>query len=149
MYYPTPWWATKWCAKDQLPWRCFTDALYKTAEDTGCTPRQVAGTPAGCVDKAWTDLNAWFTNFTFVEEKTIPDEFLDTETGSTHWVTGGLHPWNSPGAAPVFGDGCGVNGGNPFPTGCLGEGMQICTEISIIVTSHERIRNNFTQINKS
>ena len=22
-------------------------------------------------------------------------------------------PWSSPGSAPIFGDGCGVNGGNP------------------------------------
>ena len=32
----------------------------------------------------------------------------------------GLHPWNSPGAAPTYGDGCGLNGGNP--EGCEGEG---------------------------
>ena len=32
----------------------------------------------------------------------------------------GLHPWNSPGAAPTYGDGCGLNGGNP--DGCEGEG---------------------------
>ena len=27
-------------------------------------------------------------------------------------------PWSSPGSAPIFGDGCGVNGGNP--NGCIG-----------------------------
>ena len=148
MYYPTPWWIMKECHPDRLPWTCFNGQDGLDLGDTGCTPRP-APSPAGCVDKPWNSWYSWFTNFTFVEEKTIPDEFLDTETGSTHWVTGGLHPWNSPGAAPVFGDGCGVNGGNPFPTGCLGEGMQICTEISIIVTSHERIRTNFTQISRS
>merc|ERR1711878_27449 len=31
----------------------------------------------------------------------------------------GKHPWNSPGAAPIFGNGCGANGGNP--NGCIGE----------------------------
>ena len=133
MYYPTPWWATKWCDPNELPWKCFGDELWKTGEDTGCTPRP-APSPAGCVKKQWVGLTSYFTNFTFVEEKTVPDEFIDKEVRSTHWVTGGLHPWNSPGAAPTFGNGCGVSGGNPFPKGCLGEGMQICTEISIIVT---------------
>ena len=28
------------------------------------------------------------------------------------------NPWSSPGSAPIFGDGCGVNGGNP--DGCIG-----------------------------
>ena len=27
------------------------------------------------------------------------------------------HPWSSPGTAPVFGNGCGAAGGNPY--GCL------------------------------
>ena len=125
-------------------WR-LSDTLWKTGEDTGCTPRP-APSPPGCVEKQWAGLTSYFTNFTFVEERTVPDEFIDTRTGWTHWVTKGLHPWNSPGAAPTFGNGCGVSGGNP--RGCLGEGMQICTKISIIVTSHERIRNNFTQISK-
>jgi len=30
----------------------------------------------------------------------------------------GLHPWNAPGSSPVWGNGCGVNGGNPY--GCNG-----------------------------
>ena len=149
MYYPTPWWGTSECFPDEYPWTCLNgDALWKSVEDTGCTPRSEPLDHPGCLEKPRTGLDAWFTNFTFVEEKTIPDEFIDKEVGSTHWVTGGLHPWNSPGAAPTFGNGCGVSGGNPFPRGCLGEGMQICTKISIIVTSHERIRNNFTQISK-
>ena len=149
MYHPTPWWATKECFPDELPWKCVgNDNNNKDyGEDTGCTPRP-APSPPGCVDKQWAGLTSYFTNFTFVEERTVPDEFIDTRTGWTHWVTKGLHPWNSPGAAPTFGNGCGVSGGNPFPRGCLGEGMQICTKISIIVTSHERIRNNFTQISK-
>ena len=28
------------------------------------------------------------------------------------------NPWSSPGSAPIVGDGCGVNGGNP--DGCIG-----------------------------
>ena len=30
------------------------------------------------------------------------------------------HPWASPGSAHEFGEGCGVNGGNP--NGCVGQG---------------------------
>ena len=137
MYYPTPWWGTSECFPDEYPWTCLNgDALWKSVEDTGCTPRSEPLDHPGCLEKPRTGLDAWFTNFTFVEEKTIPDEFIDKEVGSTHWVTGGLHPWNSPGAAPTFGNGCGVSGGNPLPRGCLGEGMQICTKISIIGTTY-------------
>ena len=32
------------------------------------------------------------------------------------------HPWASPGSAPIHGEGCGANGGNP--NGCDGEGIQ-------------------------
>ena len=42
------------------------------------------------------------------------DPWLRRDSGA------GLHPWNSPGAAPTFGNGCGLNGGNP--DGCDGEG---------------------------
>ena len=147
MYYPPPWWATYPCTPDDGPWDCWDGWL--NLGDTGCTPRPTVPDHPGCVTQPWSGLDAFFTNFTFVEKKTISDEFIDKEVGSTHWVTGGLHPWNSPGAAPTFGNGCGVSGGNPLPKGCLGEGMQICTEISIIVTSHERIRTNFTQISRS
>ena len=136
MYYPTPWWARNRCSPDDMPWKCIRYFFGgEIGEDTGCTWRP-APSPPGCVYKQWESLTAYFTNFTFVEERTVPDEFIDTKTGWTHWVTKGLHPWNSPGAAPTFGNGCGVSGGNPLPRGCLGEGVQICTKISIIVTSH-------------
>ena len=148
MYFPPPWWATSPCTPDDGPWDCWGNGKLNLG-DTGCTPRPEVPDHPGCVTHPWSGQDDFFTNFTFVEKKTIPDEFIDKEVGSTHWVTGGLHPWNSPGAAPTFGNGCGVSGGNPLPKGCLGEGMQICTEISIIVTSHERVRNNFTQISRS
>ena len=32
------------------------------------------------------------------------------------------HPWTSPGSAPVFGEGCGANGGNPYGCQCQEEG---------------------------
>ena len=141
MYYPNPWWATKDCSPDQwnpypVPWKCGFGKL--DLGDTGCTAytgldeedfkmveeNTMDGCPPGCDKK--TGLENWFTNFTFVEERTIDDKFIDTCDSHdcySHWVTGQLHPWNSPGAAPTFGNGCGANGGNPFPQGCLGEGM--------------------------
>ena len=130
MYYPTPWWATKWCDPNELPWKCFGDELWKTGEDTGCTPRP-APSPPGCVKKQWEGLTSYFTNFTFVEKRTLDDKFIDKDTDwkTPEWrnkytgIPGGLHPWNSPGAAKTFGNGCGANGGNPFPQGCYGEGM--------------------------
>ena len=145
MYYPTPWVATKECSPNSLPWSCVTGRDFGY---TGCTAYtgladedfekvkennyyEHKDSPPGCSKKM--ELTSFFTNFTFVEKRTVPDEFIDTKTIWTHWVTGGLHPWNSPGAAPTFGNGCGVSGGNPFPKGCLGEGMQICTEISILI----------------
>ena len=144
MYYPNPWWATKHCSPDAwnppFPWDCGFGEL--DLGDTGCTAytgldehdfEQVEQNtwcppsydcPPGCDKK--TGLENWFTNFTFVEERTIDDKFIDSCDGHdcySHWVTEQLHPWNSPGAAKTFGNGCGANGGNPFPQGCYGEGM--------------------------
>ena len=89
MWYPNPWWAI-----------------------SECPPNYSA---EGC--KFVGNLVGWFTNYTVVEEQTIPDDMLQKVRRSTG---AGLHPWNSPGAAPVYGEGCGVRGGNP--DGCLGVG---------------------------
>merc|ERR1712112_132944 len=62
---------------------------------------------------------AWFTNFTSVPEVTLQEEMFDP--WQRRDSEAGLHPWNSPGAAPVFGNGCGLNGGNP--DGCDGEDL--------------------------
>ena len=83
MYYPTPWWATKECSPDSLPWKCGFGEL--GLGDTGCTPRP-APSPPGC--SKLTELVSWFTNFTFVEERTLPEEFIDTTADYSHWVTG-------------------------------------------------------------
>ena len=59
---------------------------------------------------------AFFTNYTFVGERTIEKEYIAPHvpyklSGSAwRW---NLNPWNSPGSAKTFGDGCGVGGGNP------------------------------------
>ena len=143
MYYPTPWVATKECSPNSLPWTCVTgrDLGY-----TGCTAYtgladedfekvkqnnyyEHKDSPPGCSKKM--ELTSFFTNFTFVEKRTLDDKFIDKDTDwkTPEWrnkytgIPGGLHPWNSPGAAKTFGNGCGANGGNPFPQGCYGEGM--------------------------
>ena len=60
-------------------------------------------------------------------EEDMFDEFLDPGLRITwdnnNWNgtwTKRLNPWNAPGSAPVRGNGCGVNGGNP--DGCTGGG---------------------------
>ena len=73
----------------------------------------------GCLIKGC--MTYVFTNYTFIPgEPTLPDEMYDEECGNCRPmedVKKKRHPWASPGSAPVFGEGCGVNGGNP--NGCL------------------------------
>ena len=56
----------------------------------------------------------WWTNHTFINSNpTLPSEFYDQENEKWRRYN---HPWASPGSAPVWGEGCGANGGNP--NGC-------------------------------
>ena len=59
---------------------------------------------------------AFFTNYTFVGERTIEKEYITPKlpynSPNSAWKWN-LHPWNSPGSAKTFGEGCGVGGGNP------------------------------------
>ena len=59
-----------------------------------------------------------FTNYTFIPgEATLePEDMYDENYVKKNKDK--MHPWSSPGSAPVFGDGCGANGGNP--NGCDG-----------------------------
>ena len=75
-------------------------------------------------------MNDFFLNFTVIPSKfggkpTISKDMFDewlpewrTKTWGFPPAGWGLHPWNAPGSAPVWGNGCGVNGGNP--KGCGG-----------------------------
>ena len=114
MYYPMPWHATSDCTPDMSPHDCkfAMKITYPPGEE--CTHNS---TTNGCSASA--AHTAWFTNFTSVPEVTLPEDMFDQWTDHTE-TEAGLHPWNSPGAAPTFGNGCGVNGGNP--DGCEGEG---------------------------
>ena len=109
MYYPSPWHATSECNPDTMyPKECKFELKDKSQKcehgSNGCNRG------AGWV--------SWFTNFTVVPEATIEEEMYAQAPRSSH---AGLHPWNSPGFAPTYGNGCGLNGGNP--DGCDGEGI--------------------------
>jgi len=105
MYNPTPWYATSDCSSP-YPGDCSFE-LRVPSNCTGNNCRSDIG------------KNAFFTNYTFVPgEATLPEKMYDDwfpEWKRKTWGVG-LHPWNAPGSAPVYGNGCGVNGGNPF--GC-------------------------------
>ena len=105
MYFPNPWWATSECTLDMRPDDC---EYGLELPSTGCTGECSNGI----------GLTSFFTNYTFVKEATLPEEFFDDSVRRE--TKGGLHPWNSPGSAPTFGNGCGVNGGNP--DGCEANG---------------------------
>ena len=105
MYFPNPWWATSECTLDMRPDDC---KFGLKIPSTGCK--------GSCSNSA--GLVSFFTNYTVVQEATLPEEFFDNSVRRE--TTAGLHPWNSPGSAPTFGNGCGANGGNP--NGCIGEG---------------------------
>jgi len=135
MYNPTPWQATSDCS-DPNPGKCHWDLkIY-----TDCT-----GNCHGDVkDKTLTIGEYTFsTNYTMVPEgmeatlepEDMFDEWLAKDRRGTWtgpWVTDPwghthgtfrLNPWNSPGSAPVKGNGCGVAGGNP--DGCNNGGDEV------------------------
>ena len=107
MYYPSPWHATSDCTPEMSPKACKFDLRVPS----NCTGR--------CSRTA--SKNAWFTNYTAIPgEATLPEDMYDQCAHRKPSSEAGLHPWNAPGTAPTFGNGCGVNGGNP--NGCNGEG---------------------------
>jgi len=64
----------------------------------------------------------WFTNFTFVPGTGLSMSEEMYSSGRT-WVRvegeKRYNPWAQPGTAPIYGEGCGLNGGNP--NGCQGD----------------------------
>ena len=61
----------------------------------------------------------WFTNYTKVITPTLPEEMYDQFHVNKNRK---FNPWGSPGSAPIYGEGCGVNGGNP--NGCQAGGLE-------------------------
>merc|ERR1712029_1065059 len=115
MYSPSPWWATSDCSPNEQK---FVECKFGLSvpkpelKEDRCFKDE---TTNGCSRSG--GRNAWFTNFTRVPVVTIDKEFIDGGLKGDD-VTG-YNPWTSPGAAPVYGNGCGLNGGNP--DGCDGE----------------------------
>ena len=116
MYLPSPWHATSDCNTTMPNGKCKFDLVVPETPDYKCSPT-ANGKWRGCSRNA--GLVHWFTNYTTVQEKTLKKYMYDKWSWKSSKA--GLHPWNSPGAAPVQGNGCGVNGGNQF--GCpIGDG---------------------------
>ena len=118
MYSPSPWWATSDCSPNEQK---YTECQFRLqvpqpeVEEDRCFKDE---TTNGCSRSG--GRNAWFTNFTRVPEVTLDEEFLGGKVKGDDVI--GYNPWTSPGAAPVYGNGCGLNGGNP--DGCDGEGEE-------------------------
>ena len=120
MYNPTPWQATSDCS-DPNPVKCQWGVKVETSCTGECHGDVVDG-------KLTIGETAFSSNYTMAPglEPTLPEEMFDdwlpewrrkTWEGQAKYA---LNPWNAPGSAEVFGNGCGVNGGNP--NGCTGGG---------------------------
>lgn len=56
----------------------------------------------------------WNTNYTFIPgEPTLPMEFCYGSESHCEEIMEEKNPWTAPGTAPILGEGCGANGGNP------------------------------------
>merc|ERR1712223_591909 len=88
------------------------DAVCDSSTDAPCSH--------SALKRGWT--TEWFTNFTFAPGvgPSMSEEMYDSGRisvkidGETRY-----NPWAQPGTAPVYGEGCGLNGGNP--NGCQGD----------------------------
>ena len=82
---------------------------------------------SNCAEKEGCKFD-YFTNHTFIPgEPTLPDEMYDANNeAQIEDAKASGHPWSSPGTAPVFGEGCGANGGNPFGCQCQEVGTNGC-----------------------
>jgi len=117
MYFPNPWWSQSECSENMSPADCEFHCYKEEEFASNCEPKGNMGCNRGCN----LGVMAFFTNYTFVGERTIEKEYIAPHvpyklSGSAwRW---NLNPWNSPGSAKTFGEGCGVGGGNPW--GCIG-----------------------------
>ena len=71
-----------------------------------------------------------FTNNTYIPGKAT----LEPEDMYDKWSKGKKlkGPFSAPGSAPIFGEGCGVNGGNP--NGCIGMRKFLFLKLLILST---------------
>ena len=84
---------------------------------------------ANLVTELLTHSVPFLAGFTFLLNKLPlkPDDMYDAadEAELQKWKDS-KHPWTSPGTAPVFGDGCAANGGNPYGCNCQENGFNDC-----------------------
>ena len=103
MYYPYVWSAKSTPSFEESP-RRFKFFNVPIPEEH-C---QEDSSPDGCRFKI--GLAEWYTNATKIPgEPSLSDDMYD------QWSSkfSRKNPWGAPGSAPVYGEGCGVNGGNP------------------------------------
>merc|ERR1739838_998177 len=84
----------------------------KNSDTERCSP--------SALNNGWT--TDWFTNFTFVPGTGLSMSEEMYSTGRVWIKVEGekrYNPWAQPGTAPIYGEGCGLNGGNP--NGCQGD----------------------------
>ena len=111
MYYPNPWWATSDCPEDSNP---------DTCQYLAKVPGEMESCTGVCDNRG--DLVMWYTNFTSVAKRTISKDFMHQPGKRDVGGPGRWGPWAAPGSAPIVGEGCGVQGGNPFGSGSNGCG---------------------------
>jgi len=118
MYYPTT-----WLSKSEIiPINGLKNALFGTKyplPDEICKGQiwPDGECSSSAFVKGWT--TDWFTNDTRIpgEGESMPPQMYGVGSGGfplPYWMA--KNPWTQPGTAPMFGEGCGVNGGNP--NGC-------------------------------
>ena len=108
MYNPAPWQVINGCSDSNNPDPVNPNSCwYGLSVPCDCT-----GRCSTCTVKK----SAFFTNYTTIPgDPTLPEEMFDEWLPERRRKTPGkgFNPWNAPGSATVFGNGCGVNGGNP------------------------------------
>ena len=138
MYFPPPWhnqalkgssisgdyktgWSQNWMAtrldghkkfgglQDWMVTKWWKGVTYPQPEDIcivgeyGCSVNTING-----------GRHDWCSNYTLIPgEPTLPRDMVLTSDNKYERMMRKKHPWAAPGTATVFGEGCGVNGGNP------------------------------------
>ena len=117
MYYPWPWHATTECSPNENPKKCHYN-LQVPIPEKHCEG-EIKSECRFHMGEA-----EYFTNFTHIPgEATLPDEMYDEWSHPDDYPRILSNPWASPGTAPIWGEGCGANGGNPL--GCGRDGIEI------------------------
>jgi len=114
MYYPTT-----WVSNGEInPTNGLINAQFGfkyPLPDEVCEGELKVDCSISAFERGWT--TDWFTNYTHIpgEGETMPDQMygIGSDTGSPVPKWAAKNPWTQPGTAPILGDGCGINGGNP------------------------------------